>query len=376
MRRFKYFSLLLATCLLFAGCQNSGNKENISSKETSEKTVSLDKMSESELEVESYDGNADAALELGKRYDFSNPGKSDFAEAYEWYKMADENGNTEACVYLGYLYMNGLGVEKNIDTAIEYFNRAISSKEVEGYSGLCRLYLQNQNLENASSLCYDNAKKSYENHSKMGQFLLGYLYETGYGVQQNISKAKELYKGLADTNYNNVSKTDSYPYCEAACRLGVMFTKDTASDDEKKKSIEYFNKAASLNYAKAYYYEGASYQSGINVDKNSEQAINYYSKAADMKYAPALNQLGYMFFNGYGVDADYTKAIYYFKLAAAQNYAQSQVNLGYIYENGYGVDKDLNLAKQYYSLASNNNFDGSKEAITRVDQLINEANAS
>jgi TPR repeat protein len=95
-----------------------------------------------------------------------------------------------------------------------------------------------------------------------------------------------------------------------------------------------------------------------------------------MKYAPALNQLGYMYFNGYGVDENVKKAISYFKLAAAQNYAPAQVNLGYIYENGYGEEKDLKLAKQYYELAQKSNYDGSIEAITRVDQLINEANAS
>ena len=83
-----------------------------------------------------------------------------------------------------------------------------------------------------------------------------------------------------------------------------------------------------------------------------------------------------MYFNGKGVKLDLEKAEYYFKLAAAQNYAPAQINLGYIYENGYGEDKNLALAKQYYELAAKSNYDGAMEAITRVDQLINESQAS
>lgn len=369
--------LLMLGILLTTGCQKKDESKNIESdSQTEERNLNYSKMTENELEVASYDGDGDAALELGRRYDFGIDVKINFQEAMSWYQVAYDNGNKMASVYLGYLYLNGLGTDKDVNKAIEYFDKAISNNEIEGYSGLARVYLENKDLENAPSLCYNNAKKAYDEKSPMGTFLMAYLTETGYGTQTNIVGAKELYKKLADSNFNNLKAYDSYPYCEAAIRLGLLYTQSTATDEEKEKSIEYFTKAASMNNAKAYYYVGASYQSGINVEKNSEQAVNNYTKAADMKYAPALNQLGYMYFNGYGVDENVKKAISYFKLAAAQNYAPAQVNLGYIYENGYGEEKDLKLAKQYYELAQKSNYDGSIEAITRVDQLINEANAS
>ena len=43
-----------------------------------------------------------------------------------------------------------------------------------------------------------------------------------------------------------------------------------------------------------------------------------------------------------------------------------------MYENGYGEDKNLSLAKQYYDLAEKGGYEGAKEAISRVNQLINE----
>jgi TPR repeat protein len=369
--------LLMLGVLITTGCQKKDESKNYESdSQTEKRNLNYSKMTENELEVASYDGDGDAALELGRRYDFGIDVKSNFQEAMSWYQVANDNGNKMASVYLGYLYMNGLGTEKDLTKAMECFDKAISNNEIEGYSGLARVYLENKDLENAPTLCYNNAKKAYDEKSPMGTFLMAYLSETGYGTQTNLVGAKELYKKLADSNFNNLNIYESYPYCEAAIRLGILYTQPTATDEEKEKSIEYFTKAASKNYAKAYYYVGASYQSGINVEKNSEQAVNNYTKAADMKYAPALNQLGYMYFNGYGVDENVKKAISYFKLAAAQNYAPAQVNLGYIYENGYGEEKDLKLAKQYYELAQKSNYDGSIEAITRVDQLINEANAS
>ena len=214
--------LLMLGILLTTGCQKKDESKNIKSdSQTEERNLNYSKMTENELEVASYDGDGDAALELGRRYDFGIDVKTNFQEAMSWYQVAYDNGNKMSSVYLGYLYLNGLGTDKDVNKAIEYFDKAISNNEIEGYSGLARVYLENKDIENAPSLCYNNAKKAYDEKSPMGTFLMAYLTETGYGTQTNIVGAKELYKKLADSNFNNLKIYDSYPYCPAieSCRL-------------------------------------------------------------------------------------------------------------------------------------------------------------
>ena len=100
--------------------------------------------------------------------------------------------------------------------------------------------------------------------------------------------------------------------------------------------------------------------------------MEFYLKAADMDYAPALNQVGYLYYNGYGVDVDFASAVYYQKLAALQGYAIAQVNLGFLYENGYGVERNLETALAYYEMAADSGYEGAMEAVVRVKAQINE----
>ena len=358
------------------GTKSTGKSTGNTSEKTSEKKEDYSDMSDDELEVASYDGDGKAAITLGQRFDYGeNDESQDFSKAFKWYTKASELGESRAYVYLGYLYMNGLGCDKSLDTAAANFNKAIALGDNEGYSGLGRMYFLNRDLTDAESNCYYNVRRASDAGSVMGKYLLARLYEEGYGVGQNLEEARKLYKENADKSFNGISLYNTYPYTESAVRLGILYAGQDSSSDEKKECMQYFNKAAQKGSAEGCYYCGAVLQSGTGTDKDYNEAIKYYSKSAEMGYAPAINQMGYIYFNGYGVDQSVSRAEYYFKLAAAQGYAPSQINLGYIYENGIGEAVNLDLAKQYYQLAQAQNFSGAEEAVTRVDTLINTTNS-
>jgi len=363
---------------IFVSCGRTNKSGNAvksidkTKEKTDDKNTDYSNMSDNELEVATYDGDGKAAITLGQRFDYGlNDESQDFSKAFKWYSKASELGESRAYVYLGYLYMNGLGCDKSLDTAAANFNKAIELGDNEGYSGLGRMYLINRDMTDAESNCYYNIRRASDSGSVMGKYLLAFLYETGYGVGKDLEEAKKLYKENADKNFNGISVYNTYPYTESAVRLGILYSGQDASDDEKKECMQYFNKAAQKGSAEGSYYCGAVLQSGVGTDKDYNEAVKYYSKSAEKGYAPAINQMGYLYFNGYGVDQSVSKAEYYFKLAAAQGYAPSQINLGYIYENGIGEAVNLDLAKQYYQLAEDQNYSGAEEAVTRVDTLIN-----
>ena len=67
----------------------------------------------------------------------------------------------------------------------------------------------------------------------------------------------------------------------AAIRMGIIYSSDSATDEEKKNAVEYFKKASDREFLEGMYYTGAVYQTGIGVKKNYDRAILYYKKAAD-----------------------------------------------------------------------------------------------
>lgn len=71
-------------------------------------------------------GVADYYSTLGINYRYKNPQQADY-----WYKKGlsiylklAENNNSSAFFWLGYMYENGEGVEKDYQTALSYYNRA------------------------------------------------------------------------------------------------------------------------------------------------------------------------------------------------------------------------------------------------------------
>ncbi len=71
--------------------------------------------------------------------------KKDLNEAFYWYNKAIENGNLDAKYQLGYLYLNGIGVEINKERAFELFKEAAEKGHNDSQYILATLYQLNNN---------------------------------------------------------------------------------------------------------------------------------------------------------------------------------------------------------------------------------------
>lgn len=141
-----------------------------------------------------------------------------------------------------------------------------------------------------------------------------------------------------------------------------------------KEAFRLFNEAAELGNLAAIYNIGDIYERcamnftlikdyGINYDpsltttseiKNYffEESLNYYKKAAELNYAPALFKVG----NIYEERKDIQKALDYYKEAATLEFPPAQNALGYFYQNGINVEKDIEKARFWYQKAVNAEF--------------------
>lgn len=81
-------------------------------------------------------------------------------------------------------------------------------------------------------------------------------------------------------------------------------------------------------------------------------AIDWYRKAAALEYGPAEFALGNMYLNGKGVPQDYRAAEYWLERGAHDGDDRAQLALGKMFEDGLGQAPDPVMAYVWYDLAA------------------------
>lgn len=69
-------------------------------------------------------GSSDAAVNAGGIFEEGRLGSPDYKLAAKWYNIAAKQGNALAHYNLGILHLDGRGVPKNLDIAVEHFRMA------------------------------------------------------------------------------------------------------------------------------------------------------------------------------------------------------------------------------------------------------------
>ena len=118
----------------------------------------------------------------------------DYERAREWYERAAAQGDTDAEYNLGLLYDEGLGVERDLSKAAEFFHRAALKGHVHAAASY-GYFLDTERND------YTGAMKWYEKAASQGdeqaEFCVGALYFNGQGVERDVAKAREWWERAA-----------------------------------------------------------------------------------------------------------------------------------------------------------------------------------
>lgn len=242
-----------------------------------------------------------ASTYLGIYYFFAQ----DYDLAWGCFNKGDYSFLGNAFYCLAYMNFNGLGVEQNVQKALEYYI-------------------------NASEFGVIDAQNK-----------VAHQLETGEGCETNLSEAFKWYYLAADTGDDMARvwlslprfKRDAdyvSPYNQqqlAAITMLESFNKD--SDFKKKKLFAGFKQSlvdnfglAGQNDAIANYYLATLYYNGDFIDKNPQEAFKYYSKALEsnnlkrLLKGNAAYRMGVMYRYGRGVEMNAEMADYWTKIAA------------------------------------------------------------
>lgn len=246
-----------------------------------------------ELEKYAQEGNAMAQNTLGVVYNKGLGVEKDINKAVYWWQKAVDRGHDNAMVNLGEAYLNGTGVDKDPVRAAELFEQAALQDNQAGMFNLATMYLKGEGVPRDPAKAFSYAEKA--------------------------ANAKIKTEIVADTNkgisqHSNMQVTAKAQGFLAFCyRMGIGTQKDMA------KSMEYLEKAANNGDLNSCMILADAYENGKNVTKDFSVAERYYRKAADEGMSLAQYALGIKFATGKTLRKDTQEAIKYFTKAVEVN---------------------------------------------------------
>lgn len=139
---------------------------------------------------------------------------------------------------------------------------------------------------------------------------------------------------------------------KAQCEYGMNFFTWGASQEDYKKAVSWFRKAAEKGYVDAQYFLGIAYERGLGVSRDYEEAASWLRKAAEQGNDMAQYHLGDLYLTGKGVQKNYEEAFSWYLKSSKSAWPTDSANyrLGVCYYYGYGVTKDLTKAVELFRL--------------------------
>lgn len=256
--------------------KNNGTIQNIIGEIYEDKLINLEIAYEF-YEKSSENGNFRAKLNLARWYEQGIFVKKNILKSINIYEILAKSDNIQAMYRLGFIFDLGKEVKQNLFKAEEYYKKLIVLNHREATYNLAMIYMTKyqDKTEDALKLLkkavdlghfesyfalgnfYERKcdyKKAYE-YYKIGSeknngrsfFGLGILYEKGYGVDQNLLKAKDYYNKAYEYGYENARNFLN--------KLG----ENKPYDIEKLKKLSIVGDLDSKNLLAKLYYESKEY---------------------------------------------------------------------------------------------------------------------
>ena len=164
--------------------------------------------------------------------------KKNYSEALKWYRKAAEQGNAEAQINLGGMYLYGKGVPQDNSKAVKWFRKAAEQENAMAQKNIGWLYEQGKGVPQDDSEAVKWFRKAAEQGDEEARAYLGWMYEKGRGVLQDNSEAVKWYKKAAEQG--NV---------DTQTNLGSIYEKRKDVQQYDSESVERYRKAAAQRAA-------------------------------------------------------------------------------------------------------------------------------
>ena len=121
--------------------------------------------------------------------DFNLFPKQDFKKAMYYFEQAADAGHPKAIGCIGVLWLNGLGVEKNVQKGLAFLEKSATLGEVHSQYNLGLIYRIGEDVEQDLTKAEFWFKHSAERGLAAAQIDLGILYIKGEGIEADFSES-------------------------------------------------------------------------------------------------------------------------------------------------------------------------------------------
>ena len=300
---------------------------------------------------------------------------------------ADRAGSALGAYYLASLYESGLGRPKDLDEAVRLYRKAGDAGIPDGYARVGGIYMasaeRNAQRPDAQRSFYAAAAEWLQTAANRGapegSARLGWLYEFGLGVPQDLAKAARFYSDAAKVRdpvgalrlgvfyRDGVAglQKDVATACQlfqqgaqgglalAQGELGICYYTGQGMPLDRHTAFTWFLRAAEAGVSRAQEFVGEMYERADGVAKNDAKAVEWYRAAAVQGDPYGMFQLGAHLREGTGVKWNEAEAMQWFQKAADLGEVASMTSLAIGYENGLGGGRqDYRLAARWYGEAA------------------------
>lgn len=336
-----------------------------------------------------------------------------YDEAFVLLKPAADQGNGEAMHLLGLMYEHGDGCERDLFTAVSWYQASADTGYVPAYVCLANVYRLGPEGYRDEEAAFELYLRAANEGDPSDWNNVGHCYRYGVGVVKDEEKAIEAFKkgakgenlGLAQYHISMTyldrasaihneqlglewlkrAAADGCPpaswhlgclyrdgvICEQNAGLAFHWLKTAADAGNYRGIVDVANlyisgfgvekdeqKGFELLYdicdkdAEAMRILGNCYSRGIGCARNFPRAFRCYTLAAERGSLNAVYDIAVCYRYGEGVPQDFRKAIEHYEIAIEQGHAAAMSNCGILYEVGMGVERDIDKAFELYSRAA------------------------
>ena len=322
------------------------------------------KKAEQLLLSESQRGNVLADYDLGKLYSTDKLGERNeetsiakYTRALQGFLQIEPNSKKlkpYVQYRIGKMFCYGLGTEQDYEKAFEWFERSAKQKNKFAQFSLANLYYYGSGIEKDLSQAFLWYQKSSSQGQPYAAYSIAQMYRYGEYVTKDNDTAQRYYQqalsGFLKIENNDMANDDLF------YKLGQMFKLGLGTNSDVTKAIEYFRRSAEMNNKNGLFEYGKALLIGEHIPQDTDSALKILEKAVKLKNSNAKRFLALEYISGEHLEQDIEKGIALLTECADSGDVIASYRLGKIYLQGEIMFQNLDKAERYLLLAEDNEY--------------------
>ena len=322
------------------------------------------KKAEQLLLSESQRGNVLAVYDLGKLYSTDKLGERNeetsiakYTRALQGFLQIEPNSKKlkpYVQYRIGKMFCYGLGTEQNYQKAFEWFERSAKQKNKFAQFSLANLYYYGSGIEKDLSQAFLWYQRSSSQGQPYAAYSIAQMYRYGEYVTKDNDTAQRYYKqalsGFLKIESDDMANDDLF------YKLGQMFNLGLGTDSDVTKAIKYFKRSAEMNNKNGLFEYGKALLIGEHIPQDTDSTVKLLEKAVKLKNSNAKRFLALEYISEEHLEQDIEKGIALLTECADSGDVIACYRLGKIYLQGEIMSQNLDKAEKYLLLAEDSEY--------------------